>query len=117
MNRCQVWPGRSAPYSGKPAELKIGSLYPLPTHTAVLTCGVKPTIHASLLFGEFGPTPSVPVFAADGRPAASASPDHAAIGSKVSVTSLATRGSIAWTGCLWWVYTTAPEDAVACCTR
>jgi hypothetical protein len=26
MNRCQVCPGRSAPYSGAPAELKIGLL-------------------------------------------------------------------------------------------
>ena len=51
---------------------------PLPTQTAVLTCGVKPTIHASLLPLWYLPAwmPSVPVFAADGRPPASGTPDH-----------------------------------------
>ena len=40
MNSAQVLPGRSEPYSGDPYELKIGLEYPVPTHTAVLTCGV-----------------------------------------------------------------------------
>ena len=101
MKSFQALPGRSRPYSGLPYASTIGLVeLPLPTHTAVLTCGVKPTIQASLLPPLCLPTwmPSVPVFAADGRPPASASPDHAAIGSRVIVTSLATLLSNARVG-------------------
>jgi hypothetical protein len=41
MNNRHVRPGRSAPYSAPPNALKIGFVeFPLPAHTAALTCGV-----------------------------------------------------------------------------
>ena len=101
MKIFHVLPGRSRPYSGLPFASTIGRVeLPLPTHTAALTCGVNPTIQASLLPPLALPTsmPSVPVLAADGRPPASASPENAAIGSRVSVTSLATLLSSACVG-------------------
>src|SRR5689334_1569038 len=103
MNSCHVRAGRSRPYSGVPDALTIGFVeLPLPTQTAVDTCGVNPTIHASLLPPANLPTwmPSVPVLAADGRPPASGVPDQLAIGSRVSVVSLATFGSMA---CVLWL--------------
>ena len=75
MNCCHTWPGSFAPYIGRPFALKIGWFVPLPTQTAALTCGVKPTSHASLLFGDCGEMPSVPVLAADLRPFASGTPE------------------------------------------
>ncbi len=75
MKSAQVLPGRSAPYSGRPAALTMGPVeLPLPTHTAALTCGVNPTIHASLLL-VVPEMPSVPVLAADTRPLPSGSPE------------------------------------------
>ena len=64
MNSFQVLPGRSRPYSGAPEEFTIGAVEsPLPTQTAAATCGVNPTIHASLLPPAYLPVwmPSVPV--------------------------------------------------------
>ncbi len=50
MNSCQVRPGRSRPYSSCPlASTILWVESPLPTQTAALTCGVNPTIQASLL--------------------------------------------------------------------
>ena len=54
-----------------PHSLKIGEvLSAVPTHTATASCGVEPTIHASLLL-PVSPIWAVPVLAADGRPPAS----------------------------------------------
>ena len=49
MNAFQVAPGRPRPYSGRPAAFFSAVGLSLPTHTAALTCGVNPTIHASEL--------------------------------------------------------------------
>lgn len=65
----------------------------VPTHTAVDSDGVYPTIQASL-FRPVSPSWVVPVFAADGRPPASACPrEYAAIGCIACVTLSATAGS------------------------
>ena len=122
MNSFQALPGRSRPYSSPvgDAELWIAAvLLPLPTHTAALTCGVYPTIQASL----FCPTadagapldasiPTVPVFDADTRPPARATPENSATGSSVSVTSLATRESMTGLGASLWTNTVAPWESV-----
>ena len=65
-------------------------VWSLPVHTAALTCGVKPTIQASLLPALTSVSPTVPVFAADGRPLASASSDQLATSFMLTETSLAT---------------------------
>ena len=55
-----------------PEAVKIGPApSAVPTHTAVASCGVAPTIQASL-FWPVSPIWEVPVFAADSRPPASA---------------------------------------------
>jgi hypothetical protein len=69
----------------------IGLLLSVPTQTAADTCGVKPTIQASL-FWPVSPSWAVPVFDADCRPSASGRCDHAATCSIEYVVSLATCG-------------------------
>jgi hypothetical protein len=64
-----------------------------PTQTAVLTCGVKPTIQASEFSFTAPAKPWVPVFAAESRPSASGSFEYCATGFIAYVTSLATLSS------------------------
>ena len=80
MNAFQVAPGRPRPYSGPPAAFFSAAGLSLPTHTAALTCGVNPAIHASELYGVEANC-WVPVFAADGRPPASGTLEYPATGS------------------------------------
>ena len=76
MNSCHVLPGRFDAVERLAGRVGHDrrALAPVPTQTAALTWGVKPTIHASLfvgpvcLFGLAEKTPSVPVLAADTRP-------------------------------------------------
>ncbi len=65
----------------------------MPTHTAVDSDGVYPTIQASLL-DPVSPSWAVPVFDADGRPPASACPlEYAAMGCIAAVVLSATASS------------------------
>ena len=69
----------------------------VPTHTAVESCGVAPSIQASL-FRPVSPSWAVPVLAAEGRPPASCAPlEYAAMGSmaysRLSATCSETRRS------------------------
>ena len=66
----------------------------VPTHTAVDSDGVKPTIHASRL-APVSPSWLVPVLAADGRPPARAWPlEYPAIGCIAAMTLSATSLSM-----------------------
>src|SRR5579875_2332012 len=66
----QMSDGRPEPYTGPPHLFTSGwSPCTVPTHTAVDSDGVYPTIQASLL-ASVSPSCVVPVLAADGRPPA-----------------------------------------------
>src|SRR5689334_18181734 len=96
--------GRPEPYTGEP-HLFTSGLVPsvVPTHTAVDSDGVKPTIHASRL-ASGSPRWLVPVLAADGRPPARLWPlDQPAIGCIAGVTLSATALSMRCSAGLSWV--------------
>ena len=72
MYPCQIEPGSMRPNTGRPCAFLIGSLVSVPTHTAVDTVGVKPTIQASLFWLFRLGCCTVPVLPACARPPATA---------------------------------------------
>jgi len=91
----QISDGRVDPHTGEPHLLTKGLLpWVVPTHTAVASDGVKPTIHASLL-APVSPSCVVPVLAAEGRPPARLWPfEYPAMGCIAEVTLSATALSM-----------------------
>ncbi|SHV46321.1 Uncharacterised protein [Mycobacteroides abscessus subsp. massiliense] len=90
----QMSDGRPDPYIGPPQLVLMGLPSSVPTHTAVESDGVKPTIQASLL-SLVSPSCAVPVLDADSRPPASACPrEYAAMGFIAEIALLATSSEM-----------------------
>jgi hypothetical protein len=91
----QMSAGSPDPYTGPPQLFTSGtSPLTVPTQTAVDSCGVYPTIHASR-FCPVSPSWCVPVLAATGRPPASVWPlEYPAMGSIAEVTLSATSAAM-----------------------